>query len=226
MLRTVEAEEVRGQTTEARAGTGYGQSGSGQTRTHFPFLVEQPQCLYPSRVSLLSTHTVLPAQTQVFASSVPSTQDTSLFSPINSYSTLRAQTEVYIAHPGSRSANAMLSGGLGHRSRRWGHETRVPASPCGRHRPHGMGLSLALPPMSLWVSLSKQASSETAWHMTCDNTGSTQEVGEGRSEADRGPQCQVLASLGRWYPSPFSWRGGEGIRLHPHPVGDRRASRL
>lgn len=83
-----------------------------------------------------------------------------------------------------------------------------------------------LPPMSLWVSLSKQASSETAWHMTCDNTGSTQKVGEGRSEADRGPQCQVLASLGRWSPSPFSWRGGEGIRLHPHPVGDRRVSRL
>lgn len=76
-----------------------------------------------------------------------------------------------------------------------------------------------LPPMSLWVSLSKQASSGTAWHMTCDNTGSTQKVGEGRSGADRGPQCQVLASL--------SWVGGsEGIQLHSHPVGDRHASRL
>lgn len=42
-----------------------------------------------------------------------------------------------------------------------------------------------LPPMSLWVSLSKQASSGTTWHMTCDNTGSTQKVGEGRSGADR-----------------------------------------
>lgn len=144
MLRTGEAEEDRGQTTEVRAGTGYGQSGSGQTGTHFPFLVEQPQCLYLSRVSLLSAHTVFPALTQAFASSVPSTQDTPLFFPINSYSTLRAQTEVYITHPGSRSVSSMLSGGLGHRSRRWGHQTRVPASPYGRHLPHSMGLSLAL----------------------------------------------------------------------------------
>lgn len=50
--------ETGGRLIEVKAGTGYRQSGSGQTGIHFPSLIEQPQPLYPPYVSLLPTHTV------------------------------------------------------------------------------------------------------------------------------------------------------------------------
>lgn len=93
-----------GQTTEVRARTGYRQSGSGQPSTHLPFLVEQPPPLSPSHVSLLLAHIVVSVLTQAFASPVPSTQNTPLFSSTNSYSSLRAQTEIHL------DINSMISG--------------------------------------------------------------------------------------------------------------------